>query len=210
MRGTYLFDLDMTLVNTESIKPHRGTDEGKSFIADHPEKCGTILIDDYLLKLVNRLHNQYGNVAVVTNSPLRCARSVLSYHGFSPNIPVYGGLSKPAPGGIESVLRELDVNAKDALIIGDSPGDILAGHNCNVVGVGVIWGEFPENKIERAEPADLIEVPIELDDIINRFERGEYCYKPRKSPLDYVVLDRSFWKDEVSVSITGVMDYYPT
>lgn len=209
MRKYYLFDSDMTLVNTDSIKPHMKNPEGRAFVEQNPSHCGTTLIDKYLLKLVTQMHTRTKNVAVVTNSPQSCARAVLSYHGFPPDIPIFGSLSKPAPGSLEQALNGIGVRASDALVIGDSPADILAGHNCSVAGVGVTWGDFKEEALEKAEPADMIESPVELDDIIDRFENGRLVYAPRKEPANYVLLPRKSWGDE-RVSITSVMDYYPT
>ncbi|MFC1741137.1 HAD family hydrolase [Nanoarchaeota archaeon] len=208
MKGFYLFDSDMTLLDTTSVKPHMITNEGKSYVVDNPGKCGVHIIDDSLRDTVNSMYSRHENVAIVTNSPERCARALLVHHGFNTGIPVFGALSKPKPGSLEGVIRSLGWDSSNAVIIGDSPGDILAGHECGVAGVGVTWGDFPEKKLLKAEPADMIHDPVQLEDVIDCFENDELEYSPRSAPGEHIFLEKERWGVAEDVVVIKLWDYY--
>lgn len=48
-------------------------------------------------------------------------------------------LPKPHPEGVHKVLDELEVDARDAIFLGDSDADILAGQQAGVFSIGVPW-----------------------------------------------------------------------
>ena len=81
-------------------------------------------------------------------------------HGETPDIP-----RTPDPTGILLTLEELGSAPEHAVYIGDSPGDIMAGHNAGLYTVAVEWGYHPVEHFAEvhpdmlaAEPADLLKL----------------------------------------------------
>jgi pyrophosphatase PpaX len=64
---------------------------------------------------------------------------------------------KPDPEPVHMALRALDYPPNEALFVGDSPHDIVAGNAAGVVTVGALWGPFSRETLERARPSHLIE-----------------------------------------------------
>lgn len=81
-------------------------------------------------------------------------------HGETADIP-----RKPDPTGILRTLDELGSTPERAVFVGDSPGDITAGHNAGTYTVAVEWGyhaaeDFADVHPDMlaAEPADLLKL----------------------------------------------------
>ena len=69
---------------------------------------------------------------------------------------------KPDPDSIQYILNQYDVNAKHAVIIGDSVNDILAGKNAGVITCAVTYGYSIKSALYSLDPDIVIEKPIEL------------------------------------------------
>jgi phosphoglycolate phosphatase len=71
---------------------------------------------------------------------------------------VYGGNSfetkKPDPLGVHMLLKEFNVRAEEAVIIGDSDIDMRTGKNAGIWSVGVTYGLSPETLVET--PGDVM------------------------------------------------------
>jgi len=84
-------------------------------------------------------------MAVLTNKPTDFSEAILKglglrhYFGF-----VYGGESferkKPDPIGVETLLRELGAEPREAMMIGDSEIDVQTARNAGVWACGVTYG----------------------------------------------------------------------
>jgi pyrophosphatase PpaX len=64
---------------------------------------------------------------------------------------------KPHPEPVTTALRRLGVEAHEAIFVGDSPHDIIAGRKAGVSTVGALWGPFPRAALEAACPDHLID-----------------------------------------------------
>lgn len=98
-------------------------------------------------------------LAVLTNKPVKISYDILAGLNVADYFfRVYGGDSfpskKPDPVGIETLLREANVEREFAVMIGDSSVDIATAKNAGVRTVGVSWGFKPESLND--PPADLI------------------------------------------------------
>jgi HAD superfamily hydrolase (TIGR01509 family) len=60
-------------------------------------------------------------------------------------------VSKPAPDIFEAALQRLHCDPGDALVAGDTPYDILAGHRAGIAVVALLSGGFPRETLLRAE-----------------------------------------------------------
>jgi phosphoglycolate phosphatase len=98
-------------------------------------------------------------LAVLTNKPVKISYDILAgLNAAGYFFRVYGGDSfpskKPDPVGIETLLRESNVDRAAAVMIGDSSVDIATAKNAGVRSVGVSWGFKPESLNDPA--ADVI------------------------------------------------------
>jgi phosphoglycolate phosphatase len=115
------------------------------------------------------LHNY--PMAVLTNKPVNFSRAILDGLGLSRYFRfVYGGNSfekkKPHPMGVETLLRELAFQPREAMIVGDSEIDIQTARNSGIWACGVTYGLGTESL--KKFPPDLMldaltELPAHLD-----------------------------------------------
>ena len=196
----FVFDLDNTLIDTNGLRPHRKTANGRDYVARHPHLVPSRDIDKNLAALVHALakHNM---ASVWTNSPEGYARALLHKHGF-PQIPVHGSLAKPSGPSIEHLVQR-----RDLIIIGDSPSDILTAHRLQVPSVAVHWGEFNEDKLEQAEPTFLVDDYNEMRTVLMKCVKSEVEYKARKNPKEYKLFNPREIDPEMHMISIG--SYYP-
>jgi len=64
---------------------------------------------------------------------------------------------KPDPRMIAEILRELEVAAADACMVGDSEFDIIMGHNAGVRPVAVTYGAMTEQQLLRCKPVHCVD-----------------------------------------------------
>ena len=69
---------------------------------------------------------------------------------------------KPHPEPVLRALDLLDSTPSEALFIGDSEHDMLAGRAAGVETVAVRWGPFPDAKLTASEPSHWIDTPEEV------------------------------------------------
>jgi phosphoglycolate phosphatase len=69
---------------------------------------------------------------------------------------------KPAPDGVEYVLKQLDCEKNDAVYVGDSEIDILTARNAGVDCISVTWGFRTERELLDNGAVNLIFEPNEL------------------------------------------------
>jgi phosphoglycolate phosphatase len=105
-------------------------------------------------------------MAVLSNKPVNPSRAIVNALGLGAFFKaVYGGNSfetkKPYPLGVQVLLREFDVAAGDAAIIGDSDVDMQTGRNAGIWSVGVTYGLAPET-LHRTRGDVHIDHPREL------------------------------------------------
>jgi len=112
-------------------------------------------------------HFQNKQKAVVSNKPEAFTRQIVRGLGADSEFQlVLGGDSvsalKPAPDMIQHVLKRLQVDADAAVMIGDSPGDIMAGQAAGVLTCGVTYGYRDRAALEHSNPDFLIDALPEL------------------------------------------------
>jgi phosphoglycolate phosphatase len=98
-------------------------------------------------------------MTVLSNKPVNPSRAIVKALGLEPFFKaVYGGNSfetkKPDPFGVKVLLKEFNVDASSAVIIGDSDVDMMTGKNAGIWSVGVTYGLSPETLVET--PGDVM------------------------------------------------------
>jgi phosphoglycolate phosphatase len=121
--------------------------------------------------LANRSNGVQRLMAVLSNKPVNPSRDILQALGLGDFfVRIYGGNSfttkKPDPLGVLTILQETGVAADEALMIGDSAVDILAGRNAGLWTCGVTYG-FAPRSLDDVPPDVLIESPRELGELFH-------------------------------------------
>lgn len=69
---------------------------------------------------------------------------------------------KPHPEPLLKALERFDASPDDAIYVGDSTHDIIAGKAAGLATVAAAWGPFPRIELETLKPDHLLESPNEL------------------------------------------------
>lgn len=73
---------------------------------------------------------------------------------------------KPAPDMVERVLRKLEMDAEQAVYVGDSPVDIQTARNAKIPCISVTWGFRTRQELLDAGAERFIDTPRELLELI--------------------------------------------
>jgi phosphoglycolate phosphatase len=97
-------------------------------------------------------------MAVLTNKPVRISVRILEAMGLSKYFQaIYGGNSfqtkKPDPLGATTILRELNTEPREALLVGDSEVDVQTARNAGTLAAAVNYGFGIHDR--EAHPADI-------------------------------------------------------
>ena len=98
-------------------------------------------------------------LALVTNKPIRFVPKILQFFGWQDLFSeVLGGDSlptkKPDPEPLLHVCNALNINPAQAVMIGDSRNDILAGQNANMDTLGLSYGYNYGQDIRKLNPTE--------------------------------------------------------
>jgi len=108
-------------------------------------------------------------MAVLSNKPVVPSRAIVEALGLAEFfVHVYGGNSfptkKPDPYGVQSLLRETNRRAEEAVMIGDSSIDVITGRNAGLWTCGVTYGFAPHTLCE-APPDVTVDSPQEIAEL---------------------------------------------
>ncbi len=110
-------------------------------------------------------------MAVLTNKPVNFSREMLTRLELAPRFAyIYGGNSfpqkKPDPVGLHKLMEDLQISARETLMVGDSDTDILTGRNAGVWTCGVSYG-FGAPTLQNVSPDLLIDDMRQLPPLLN-------------------------------------------
>jgi phosphoglycolate phosphatase len=110
-------------------------------------------------------------MAVLTNKPVHFSREMLTRLGFASYFAyIYGGNSfpqkKPDPIGLHKLMEDLQISARETLMVGDSDTDVLTGRNAGVWTCGVTYG-FGAHTLQKVSPDLVIDDMRELPPLLN-------------------------------------------
>jgi pyrophosphatase PpaX len=96
-------------------------------------------------------------MAVVTSKLEPSARRSLDFLGLTRHFELVVGLEatgrhKPDPAPVLHALERLGARPDDAVFVGDSPHDVLAGNAAGVATVATLWGPFSREELALARP----------------------------------------------------------
>lgn len=139
----------------------------------YPAHC-TELTEPYegIVEIVEKLHDQGVMNAIVSNK-IDSAVQLISRHYFHDlmdvNIGERAGVRrKPDPESLLNALKELNVDAKDAIYIGDSDVDIITAKNASMDHIAVSYGYRDREVLQALDPMYLVDNTAQLKEILCR------------------------------------------
>lgn len=114
-------------------------------------------------------------MAVLTNKPVNFSREMLARLGFASRfVYIYGGNSfpqkKPDPIGLHKMMEDLQISARETLMVGDSDTDVLTGRNAGTWTCGVTYG-FGAHTLQAVSPDLIIDDMRELPALLNGYRQ---------------------------------------
>jgi pyrophosphatase PpaX len=130
---------------------------------------------DGIVPVIQALDEAGHPMALVTSKSDWLARRALDHVGLTAAIPVVVGADscdnhKPHPEPVERALALLGATAQNAVFVGDSPHDVEAGRAAGVFTIGVSWGAFSREEMERSGADVVLDTVSELSGAIEAFE----------------------------------------
>lgn len=110
-------------------------------------------------------------MAVVSNKPQQLCLQLLQGLGLAGYFHVVVGGDtpagrKPSAGPLEFALQQLGIGPWNALMIGDSAGDLRAGRAAGTATCAVTWGYRDAATLRAEQPDHVIEQPAELEPLL--------------------------------------------
>ena len=104
---------------------------------------------------LKRLKSAGIKLAVLTNKPHAAALKANDVFFKDFNLDCVlgqkdGAKLKPSPEPVEEILKILQVDAKDCLLVGDGETDVLTAQNCGLACASVLWGYRTEEELRAA------------------------------------------------------------
>lgn len=190
----FLFDFDNTLVNTIKLKPYRTTREGHQYITNNPTLVPSQSIDDSLPGLLESY--QYRSI-IASNASTNQIEILLAKHHF-PQLPVYGNLKKPVGPEFQALISSIRGAGEDAIIIGDSPHDILAAHHNAMASIAVSWGQYSKRQLQKAQPTRIVDNVDELNTTLQEAASGKLVPTPYVIKPHLQLYNPSFLDPEIT------------
>jgi phosphoglycolate phosphatase len=127
-----------------------------------------------ILPLLDELRNHPRRplMAVLTNKPVGPSKAICEALGLADGMfRIYGGDSfatkKPDALGLQTILREANVEPHEAVMVGDSDVDVLVAKNAGTFSIGCSFGLSPHT-LEIVPPNVLVNAPLDLIPLLAR------------------------------------------
>ena len=126
---------------------------------------------------IDELRRRGHPLAIVTSKGYEVAHRTLRHVGLAADIPVVIGCDsctahKPDPEPVRVALAQLDYAPADAVFVGDSPHDVVAGAAAGVTTVGALWGFFDRRELAAAGADHLLDTITALPALVAELDAG--------------------------------------
>lgn len=110
-----------------------------------------------IINMIQELQQQQVKMAIITNKSRRCLDICMDHLGITDlfEVSISGeevSVPKPDPEGIMKAMQLMNMEAHEAIFVGDSQADILAGKSANIMTVGVNWFDTVQTSHFTVEP----------------------------------------------------------
>ena len=144
----------------------------REYQTDHHDRL--VKCYDEVIETVDFIRAAGHPVAIVTSKTTTMTRRGLDVSGLTPHFDTIIGCDvcerhKPDPQPVEIALQRLGYQPDDAVFVGDSVYDMLAGNAAGVTTIAALWGPFTRDDLAASKPAHYLErirdLPKLLSDI---------------------------------------------
>lgn len=132
---------------------------------------------DLVVETVDQLRAGGHPLAIVTSKTGWLARRGLDHVGLGPHFDVIVGCDacerhKPDPEPVFAALAQLAYEADEAVFVGDSVHDMVAGNAAGVATIAALWGPFSREDLVASHPAHYLERIADLPRLLESLETG--------------------------------------
>jgi pyrophosphatase PpaX len=129
---------------------------------------------DDVVETVAMLHGRGHELAVVTSKSEWLALRGLVHVGLARYFDTIVGCDastrhKPDPEPVRIALHRLGARPEDAIFVGDSVHDVLAGNAAGVTTAAALWGAFRREDLEPGEPGHWLERMSDLGHVLEQW-----------------------------------------
>lgn len=117
-------------------------------------------------------------VAIVTSKTTTLTRRGLAVSGLGPHFDTIIGCDvcerhKPDPQPVEIALDRLQYSPNEAVFVGDSVYDMLAGNAAGVTTIAALWGPFTRDDLAASQPAHYLQRIGDLPSLLADIQRNK-------------------------------------
>ncbi len=190
VKRAFLFDLDMTLLDTSELEPAKRRNDW-TYVEEHLDLArpfsGTSMVPH---ELPNALSERDHGIAVVTSSPRWYAEALLARFNIHHDVLIARedtDKQKPDPTPISLALDRLGFHHVRAYHLGNSPADAEAAYHAGVVSIAAGWGVGNISAFASSAPDIYLQVPawlLEIDQLPDRGYAAELVCEGHEPPAD--------------------------
>jgi AHBA synthesis associated protein len=143
------------------------------FVAESERLLGSIKPTPGIDRVLAELESLNVMMGIATGKSTRRALQSLDSLGFRRFFPIVVGYdavvaAKPAPDMIYTLLGHFRARPQEAVMIGDSPADILAAHGAGVSAAAAMWGDGAAEQLAATEPDFVLQAPPDILTLISQ------------------------------------------
>jgi pyrophosphatase PpaX len=129
---------------------------------------------DQVGETVEILRDRGHDIGIVTSKSEALALRGLAHVGLARHMDTIVGCDsstrhKPDPEPVRIALHRLDASPEDAIFVGDSVHDVLAGNAAGVHTAAALWGAFKRADLEPGEPNAWLESVSDLVTLLDKW-----------------------------------------
>jgi pyrophosphatase PpaX len=129
---------------------------------------------DQVAETVDILRRRGHDIGIVTSKSEALALRGLAHVGLARHMDTIVGCDsstrhKPDPEPVRIALHRLDAAPEDAIFVGDSVHDLLAGNAAGVHTAAALWGAFKRTDLEPGEPNAWLETVSDLVTLLDEW-----------------------------------------
>lgn len=131
-----------------------------------------LVLYEGIAEVLDHLRSRGAHIAVVSLKPRRAGERELDITGLRSLIAasIWGDdvpRPKPEPDGVLRALEELGVEAGRAVVVGDSPADIIMGRSAGTRTAAALWGGAVRETLLAESPDVALDLPVDLIRFLN-------------------------------------------
>jgi len=135
---------------------------------------------DGIAKLLTFLQKRGVKMAILSNKPdsftKLCAIKYLRNWKFEAVYGIRDGVPrKPDPAGAFEIMKELHVEPKECLYMGDTKTDMITAKSANIDSIGVLWGFRDKEELEQNGAKYISTSPADVIKLISHIESEKLC-----------------------------------